>query len=226
VHRKLIALAFMTLLSLSAHNAPEAATLAQNSPLCGVCLELDNETLPDKHYFPRELPHALTSTELNSAAPLYSSTISANVWAGDASHAHVHPPNAAADLVESPGSARKKHSQLSRNGGDLENEQWAWGGVKECSNGPEGRISAGCHAAPYDNLLCNSHYDDCDDELFWIAESAVRGADVFTLLKLIHQTGSSTVVLNKRRAAIQLIGCSGDVVGHFPINITLLRALQ
>jgi hypothetical protein len=225
VHVKLSALTALLTLSLSASNPPRAASLAQDQPLCGVCLELDNETLPDKHYFPP--PQNLTQA---NAAPLAEHTlgISAQVWASASLHASHSGHNARGEeRAHGPAHASGgKHGSPSTVAADHEDADWAWGGVRECSAGPEGKISAGCHTAPYDNLLCNSHYNDCDDELFALAESAVNAGDAPALLRLMQQPGPAVVVLNKSRSAIQLVGCSGAIVGNFPLHAPLLRALQ
>jgi hypothetical protein len=107
----------------------------------------------------------------------------------------------------------------------FENSGWAWGGLRECDRGPEGRVSAGCHTTQYDNLLCNSHYDECDNEFFTLAVTAVNEGNARQLRHMLEHSGGGTVLLNRARAAIQLVGCSGDVIGNLPLSAALLRAL-
>ncbi len=228
MQRKLVAIALLIFLSLSADAKTGVVQVSQDPPLCGICFEQDNETLPDKHYFPTK--EQTLSAGGGSFAPLMSEdalAISAQVWNTVAAHSGDAPSVAASFASNAPRRMPNgKHGEPSSEPADLKDTDWAWGGFRECNRGPEGKISAGCHSAAYDNLLCNSHYDECDDEFFALAVTAVKNADAMALRDLLHHSGSSTVVLNTRRSAIQLVGCSGDIVGHLPIDPSLLRALQ
>lgn len=228
MQRNLAAVALLLFLSLNADAKPGATAVPQDSPLCGVCLELDNETLPDKHYFPsREEIMANGGVPLAGITSSDASSISSLVWTTQSSHA-VQDESGEVNVGRGTTFARtdRKHGEPSMEPGDVKFSEWAWGGMKECGRGPEGKITAGCHTAHYDNLLCSSHYDDCDDELFTLAVNAVHRSDAAALRDLIEYPGRSTVVLNRGRSAIQLVGCTGEIVGHLPVDPALLRALR
>ena len=228
------ALALLLALSLSADPRPYAEEPLQEAQLCGVCLELDNEILPDKHYFPsREEIESGAGAIRDGLLHMDASHASARVWGSGPAHSlaareshRVVDPNAPRHGEPFLDNSWQTIAPAFAAASAVEESEWAWGGVRECSRGPEGKISAGCHVSHYDNLLCNSHYDDCDDEMFDLAVKAVATSDVDALRELIRDPAGATVVLNEKREAIQLVGCTGEIIGNLPLSRALIRALR
>jgi hypothetical protein len=221
--RVLGAVALLFLLSIHADARRELAPWSQLAVLCGRCMELDNETLPDKHYFP-PIDELGADQDLLPEPGTYASAEAASehIWTPASPHSLPHSPTIATAGLTA-GASANRHGEPSADPAAIDAD-WAYGGLRECDRGPEGKISAGCHATQYDNLLCNSHYDDCDNELFALALTAVQSNDAEGLRELLEHSDGSAVVLNRKRSAIQFVGCTGNIVGHLPISAGLLRA--
>jgi hypothetical protein len=221
--RVLGAVALLFLLSINADARRELAPWSQLAVLCGKCMELDNETLPDKHYFP-PIDELAADPDFHREPVVYTSARAASkhIWTPTSPHS-LPPSPTIATAGRVAGASANRHGEPSADPAAIDAD-WAYGGLRECDRGPEGRISAGCHATQYDNLLCNSHFDDCDNELFALAVTAVQNNDAEELRELLEHSDGSAVVLNRKRSAIQFVGCTGNIVGHLPISEVLLRA--
>ena len=82
MQKKLGAITLVLVLSLNSDGNSAVAPTIEDPPVCGICFELDNETLPDKHYFPtREELEAAGGVLPASFASGEIASISAQVWA-------------------------------------------------------------------------------------------------------------------------------------------------
>jgi hypothetical protein len=208
---------------------------------CQKCRELDEQTLPDEHYFPPPPSPDLVGMAPSEPSDLGNASamvVASRVWGEAESHTHVRraATKAVAGSSRVSGSLRATktlpfggadHDDGEESEGEPDPEaDWQWGGLRDCDYGPpnNSKIAVGCHESQWKNLLCNSH-NECPEQESELAENAIRERDVDALRALLTHAEASKVVFNRKRRAIQVVGCDGEIARHLPVTDDFVRAL-
>ena len=198
---------------------PAIATENQPEPQCANCRHKIRAFLPDLHYFPHD-PGNDDSTEDDGDLEKLAMTIWGLGSEPSASELAPRRSRSTEARIELAVARRGQEHETAEDPEPEEEEGWSTVEDRKCEIELDG-----CHENQY-WTNCWSH-DECGpEEELATAVAAVQAENAIALRELMRGAGAKVVVVNKKRSAIQLLGCTGQVIGHLPVDQAFLEAVS